>query len=52
MVETDLMCSGRGFQVFGPPALIFFDENLEVRKAKTIIGFIKPADFLAHLAKL
>ena len=40
------------YGVFGPPALIFFDENLEVRKAKTIIGFIKPADFLAHLAKL
>jgi len=40
------------YGVFGPPALIFFDENIEVRKAKTIIGFIEPADFLAHLAKL
>ncbi len=40
------------YGVFGPPALIFFDENLKVKKSKTIIGFIKPADFLAHLKSL
>ena len=40
------------YGVFGPPALIFFDENLQVKKAKTIIGFIEPADFLAHLKSL
>jgi thiol:disulfide interchange protein DsbD len=40
------------YGVFGPPALIFFGEDGEVRKAKTIIGFIEPADFLAHLNTL
>jgi len=42
----------KAYGVFGPPALIFFDENAKVRNAKTIIGFIEPKDFLAHLAKL
>ncbi|MDF1876943.1 protein-disulfide reductase DsbD [Sulfurimonas sp. SAG-AH-194-L11] len=40
------------YGVFGPPALIFFDENGEVKKAKTIIGFIAPDEFLAHLNTL
>ena len=37
------------YGVFGPPALIFFDENIEVKSAKTIIGFIEPEKFLTHL---
>jgi len=40
------------YGVFGPPALMFFGEDGEVKKAKTIIGFIEPADFLAHLNTL
>jgi thiol:disulfide interchange protein DsbD len=40
------------YGVFGPPALIFFDENLKVKSAKTIIGFIEPKPFLEHLATL
>lgn len=40
------------YGVFGPPALIFFDENLKVKKSKTIIGFIEPTKFVAHLEKL
>ncbi|MDF1878885.1 protein-disulfide reductase DsbD [Sulfurimonas sp. SAG-AH-194-C20] len=40
------------YGVFGPPALIFFDEETKIQKAKTIIGFIEPADFLAHLNTL
>lgn len=40
------------YGVFGPPALIFFDENLEVKSSKTIIGFIEPAKFLTHLDSL
>jgi len=42
----------KAYGVFGPPALIFFDKNLKVKNAKTIIGFIEPKDFLAHLVKL
>ena len=37
------------YGVFGPPALIFFDKNLKVKKAKTIIGFIEPVKFISHL---
>ena len=40
------------FGVFGPPAIIFFDEDTKVIKSKTIIGFVEPAEFLAHLNKI
>ena len=40
------------YGVFGPPAILFFDKNLEVREAKTIIGFTEPDEFLNHLNKL
>jgi len=37
------------YGVFGPPALIFFDKDLKVKESKTIIGFIEPEKFIAHL---
>ena len=37
------------YGVFGPPVLIFFDEELNVINSKTIVGFIEPKDFLEHL---
>ncbi len=40
------------YGVFGPPALIFFDQDLNVKSSKTIIGFIEPEEFLTHLEKL
>ncbi len=40
------------YGVFGPPALLFFDEDSKVRRAKTIIGFIEPDEFLTHLNSL
>ncbi len=40
------------YGVFGPPVLIFFDENTEVQKSKTIVGFIAPDEFLLHLNRL
>ncbi len=40
------------YGVFGPPALIFFDENLKVKSSKTIIGFIEPEKFIEHLNSL
>ena len=40
------------YGVFGPPAIIFFDKELNVMEAKTIIGFVEPDEFLAHLAKI
>ena len=40
------------YGVFGPPAILFFDESGELKKAKTIIGFIEPDQFLTHLNTL
>ena len=40
------------YGVFGPPAILFIDENSQVIKSKTIIGFIKPEPFLQHLNKI
>jgi len=40
------------FGVFGPPAILFFDENLKVKESKTIIGFVEPEEFLKHLNKI
>ena len=40
------------YGVFGPPAILFFDEKSEVQKSKTVIGFVAPDDFLIHLEKL
>jgi len=37
------------YGVFGPPAIIFFDENLKVIKSKTIVGFVEPKEFLEQL---
>ena len=42
----------KAYGVFGPPAIIFFDENGKVLSSKTIIGFVEPAEFLAHLKNL
>ena len=40
------------YGVFGPPAIIFFDKDLEVMASKTIVGFINPEAFAAHLSSL
>jgi len=40
------------YGVFGPPAILFFDEESNVQKSKTVIGFVDPDDFLLHLEKL
>ncbi|MDY0233868.1 MAG: protein-disulfide reductase DsbD [Sulfurimonas sp.] len=40
------------YGVFGPPALIFFDASSNVISSKTIIGFVGPDEFLAHLNQL
>jgi len=40
------------YGVFGPPAIIFFDKNLQPIKAKTIIGFKSPKEFLEIIDSL
>jgi len=42
----------KAYGVFGPPAILFFDKDLKVKKSKTIIGFIEPKEFLTHLNAL
>ena len=50
--SDDQKALSKKYGVFGPPAIIFFDENLKVKKAKTIVGFVEPTEFLAHLNSL
>ena len=40
------------YGVFGPPAILFFDTDTQLIKAKTIIGFVPANEFLAHLNTL
>ena len=42
----------KAYGVFGPPAIIFFDKDMQSIKSKTIIGFIEPDEFLKHLNSL
>ncbi|MDP3118997.1 MAG: protein-disulfide reductase DsbD [Sulfuricurvum sp.] len=40
------------YGIFGPPAILFFDENGHLRNDKTIVGFKEPKEFLQHLKGL
>lgn len=40
------------YGVFGPPAVLFFNTKGELMPAKTIVGFVQPSEFLAHLNSL
>ena len=40
------------YGVFGPPVLIFLDENSKVLKSKTIVGYVEAEEFLTHLNKI
>ena len=37
------------YGVFGPPVIIFFNQQLQPIKSKTIVGFTEPQKFLEHL---
>jgi len=37
------------YGVFGPPAIIFFDKNLQPIESKTIVGYKEPKEFLKDL---
>lgn len=59
LVRADVTANGdkekalsKKYGVFGPPVLIFFDEELNVQKSKTVVGFVEPAEFLKHLNRL
>ncbi len=40
------------YGVFGPPAILFFDENSQLLHSKTLIGFVQADVFLKHLNQL
>ena len=40
------------FGLFGPPAILFFDEKGAQNKDATIIGFKEPAEFIQHLGAI
>ncbi|MDD5159523.1 MAG: protein-disulfide reductase DsbD [Sulfuricurvum sp.] len=39
------------FGIFGPPAILFFDENGVHQKDADIVGFKEPQEFIKHLGK-
>jgi len=39
----------KNYGVFGPPVVMFFNEKGELQKAKTVVGFVEPKEFLKHL---
>ena len=40
------------FQLFGPPAVLFFDSSGAELRDNRLLGFVGPADFAAHLEEL
>ena len=59
LIRADVTANGakekalsKAYGVFGPPVILFFDKDLHVNKAKTIVGFIEPQAFLKHLNTL
>jgi len=50
--SDDNKALSKKYGVFGPPAILFFDESSNLKPAKTLIGFIEPAPFLQHLNQL
>ena len=40
------------YGIFGPPAILFFDENGHLKNESTIVGFKEPQEFLKHLKGL
>ena len=41
----------KAYGVFGPPVVIFVDENGNIERSKTIVGFVEPDEFLKTLSK-
>lgn len=40
------------YGIFGPPAILFFDENGTRIKSADVVGFKEPQEFLNHLGKI
>ena len=42
----------RAYSIIGPPALIFFTDQGAKLEHKTLIGVVKPSDFIAHIGDI
>jgi thiol:disulfide interchange protein DsbD len=42
----------KNFELFGPPAVLFFDLAGAEKRTGRVLGFVGPADFSAHLARI
>jgi thiol:disulfide interchange protein DsbD len=58
LVQVDLTANDEAartisskFGIFGPPAILFFDENGTRKKDADIVGFKEPQEFIKHLGK-
>ena len=40
------------FQIFGPPAILFFGADKQEMKERRLVGYVKPEQFLQHLTKV
>ncbi|MBU1657528.1 protein-disulfide reductase DsbD [bacterium] len=59
LVQADVTANSKSekelskkFGVFGPPSILFFDENGNNLTAKKLIGYKPPEEFLKHLSTL
>ena len=59
LIRADITANGdkqkalsKRYGVFGPPVIIFMDENGKVLNNETITGYKEPAEFLKHLGNL
>jgi thiol:disulfide interchange protein DsbD len=59
LVQVDLTANDaaskaftKKYGIFGPPAILFFDENGHLNKEEMIVGFKEPKEFLDHLKGL
>lgn len=59
LVQVDLTANDEAakaistkYGIFGPPAILFFDENGERVKSADIVGFKEPQEFLKHLGEM
>lgn len=59
LVQVDLTANdaaakafSKKYGIFGPPAILFFDENGHLMNDKMIVGFKEPKEFLKHLTDL
>lgn len=59
LIKADITANGESekalskrYGVFGPPAILFFDEESKELKSKKVIGYKAPKEFLEHIKNI